>query len=55
MLITFFFVITKNLKWEILAKNLKFKVKMELRMKNFNIWAFTEKPAFERGDFTKNQ
>ena len=26
---------------------------MELRMKNFNISAFTEKPAFERGDFTK--
>ena len=28
---------------------------MELRMKNFNIWAFTEKSDFQRGDFTKKQ
>ena len=27
--------------------------KMELRMKNFNIWAFIEKSDFQRGDLTK--
>ena len=34
----FFFVITKNLNWEILTKNLvTLKDDMGLRMKNFNI------------------
>ena len=34
----FFFVITKNLKWEILIKNLLLlKDGMGLRMKNFNM------------------
>ena len=28
---------------------------MKLRMKNFNIWAFTEKSDFQRGNFTKKQ
>ena len=51
----FFSVVTKNSNCEILTKNLKFKVKMEFRIKNFNIWAFTEKSDFQRGDFTKNQ
>ena len=35
----YFSVITKNLNWEILTKNLvTFKDKMTLRMKDFNIF-----------------
>ena len=57
----FFSVITNNSNWETLSQNLTqnlqllLKVKKELRMKNFNIWAFTEKSDFQRGDFTKKQ
>ena len=40
-------VITKNLNWEILTKNLVLlKDGMGLRMKNLNIMGFTEKSDF---------
>ena len=43
-----FSVITKNLNWEILTKNLVIlKDGMGLRMKNFNIMGFTEKYSFQ--------
>ena len=42
-----FSVITKNLNWETLTKNLDIlKDGMGLRMKNFNIMGFTEKYSF---------
>ena len=43
----FFSVMTKNLNWEILTKNLVLlKGGMGLRMKNFNIRGFTKKSDF---------
>ena len=44
----FFSVVTKNSNWEILTKNLVtfLKDKMGLRMKNLNIFGFTEKSDF---------
>ena len=43
----FFSVITKNLNWEIVTKNLVFSEdRTGLRMKNYNIWGFTKKFDF---------
>ena len=43
----FFFVITKNLNWELLSKNLvTFILWVGLSMKNLILWGFTEKSEF---------
>ena len=43
----FFSVITKNLNWEILTKNLCFfKDGIRLRMKNYSMGVITEKSNF---------
>ena len=49
----FFSVITKNLNWEILTKNLKDG--MGLRMKNFTIMEGSLKNQIFKGGFTKDQ
>ena len=51
----FFSVITKNLNWEVLTKNLfTFKRWDELRIKNFNIMGVPGKPIY-RENFLKRE
>ena len=49
----FFFVITKNLNWEILIKNLVTFKRWD-GVKDEKGWEFTEKPDFKKGGM-KNQ